>query len=282
MLTRSSMPRLDSAYWLPDSGVSMAELGFLLKKIITAFCMPLPLAALLLVIGLLLWRSGRVLTGKTLAFFSLLFVYILSIHPTAEWMAGYLERQYPSYQHSDRQDIDYVLVLGSSHMSDDAQPITSFLSSIGLTRLMEGLRIYQLNPGSKLLFSGYSGRDQMSHAQALKHVANYLGVPEGDMILEEGVKDTREEAEHWLSVVQNKSLVVVTSATHMPRSMYLFEQAARNSPYQPMIFPGPTEYISHQNSAFSWDGWFPAGRNLYRVERAWHEYLGLFWAKLNS
>jgi len=260
----------------------MAELGFLLKKIITAFCMPLPLAALLLMLGLLLWRSGRVFPGKALALFSLLLVYVLSIHPTAEWMAGYLERQYPSYQHSEQQDIDYVLVLGSSHESDDTQPITSFLSSIGLTRLMEGLRIYHLNPESKLLFSGYSGRDQVSHARALQTVANYLGVPDGDMILAEEVKDTREEAEHWLSVVQNKALVVVTSATHMPRSMYLFEQATRNSPYQPMIFPGPTDYISHQNSAFSWDDWFPAGRNLYRVERAWHEYLGLFWAKLNS
>lgn len=258
------------------------EAGFLLKKIIAAFCMPMSLAALLLLLGLLLWLSGRKRSGKALAWFSLAFVYVLSIQPTAESMAAYLERQYPSYQHSDQRSIDYVLVLGSSHVTNDAQPITSLLSTIGLARLMEGIRIYHLNPGAKLLFSGYSGRDELSHASALKRVANYLGVPEHDMLLEEGVKDTREEAMHWVSVVQNKSLVVVTSATHMPRSMYLFKQAVRQSVYQPQIYAGPTDYISHEESVLSWDSWIPAGRYLYRVERAWHEYLGLLWAKLIS
>lgn len=260
----------------------MLELGFMLKKVVTAFCMPLPLAALLLLLGILLWRFGRAAYGKALVLLSLVFVYSVSIHPTAEMMAGYLEQQYPSYQQPLAKPVDYVLVLGSTHITDAEQPITSLLSSTGLMRLMEGVRIYRLNPGAKLLLSGYSGRDEVSHALALKQVASYLGIPDKDMILEEGVKDTREEARHWVNVVQDKSLVVVTSATHMPRSMYLFKEAVLESAYQPKIYPGPTDFISHQHSQLKWDSWFPSGKYLYRVERAWHEYLGLMWAKLSG
>jgi uncharacterized SAM-binding protein YcdF (DUF218 family) len=258
------------------------ELGFLLKKIMAAFCMPLPLAAMMLFLGLLLWRQGVKAAAKVLAVSSVIFVYVVSIHPTAEWMAANLERQYPAYPYQADRGVDYVLVLGSAHVSDDSQPITSFLSNIGLARLMEGVRIYRLHPGSKLLFSGYAGRDQMSHAQALQAVAKYLGVPEQDMILQAGVKDTGEEASYWVDVVQNKSLVIVTSATHMPRAMYLFQQAINTTSYQPILYAGPTDYISHSNSPLNWDSWFPSGKYLYRVERAWHEYLGLAWAKLNS
>lgn len=260
----------------------MFEYGFVLKKIIAAFCMPLPLAALLLLLSLLLIGRGRKNLGSWLMVLNLAFVYLVSIHPTGEWMARKLEKQYPAYEHAEDKHVNYVLVLGSSHFTDDSQPVTSLLSSVGLTRLMEGLRIYKLNPGSKLLFSGYRGRDQMPHAQALKKVALSMGIPEQDIILEEQVKDTREETLHWISVVKNNSMAVVSSAIHMPRIMYLFEQAARQTGYQPSLHPGPTEYISHQQSAPHWDDWFPSGRHLYRVERAWHEYLGLIWAKINA
>lgn len=260
----------------------MLEYGFLLKKVIAAFCMPLPLAGILLLSGTLLWKSRFRFLGKMLIALAVTFIYVVSIQPTAEWMSAYLERQYPAYADSDNQRADYVLVLGSSHSTDETQPITSFLSNIGLARLMEGIRIYRLNPGSKLLLSGYEGRDELSHAAALKRVADYLGVPEQDMILEPNVKDTREEAAHWVGLVKNKSLVVVTSATHMPRSMYLFEQAAKEANYLPQLYAGPTDFISHYNSHIKWDGWIPSAYDLYRVERAWHEYLGILWAKLNS
>ena len=260
----------------------MMEYGFVLKKVISAFCMPLPLAALLLLLASLLLGCGRKTAGRWLMLLTLAFVYLVSIHPTGEWMARNLEQQYPAFLQEERKPVDYVLVLGSAHTSDASQPITSLLSTVGLARLMEGIRVYRLNPGSKLLLSGFQGRDQMSHAKALQSVALYLGVPKQDMILEERVKDTREEAMHWIGLAKNSSLAVVTSAIHMPRSMYLFEQAAKEMGYQPSLYAAPTEYISHADQAYTWENWFPSGKHLYTVERAWHEYLGLMWAKLNS
>lgn len=260
----------------------MWEWGFLVKKLIAAFCMPLPLLVLMLCLTCLLCWRKKLLLAKSLGAFSAVFFYLISIQITSDILNSNLENQYSSYQKTKNNSADYVLVLGSGHASDKSQPISSLLSSAGLMRLVEGIRVYRLNPGSKLLLSGYSSSDEISHAQALKRVAIHFDVPENDMILAGQVKDTKEEADHWTNVAKGKTLVLVTSASHMPRSMYLFEQAKAGHDLKLKVIPAPTDYISHKTSSLTWDDWLPSGRNIYNVERAWHEYLGVLWAHLAS
>ena len=260
----------------------MFEWAFLVKKIVAAFCMPLPMLILLLCLaGILYWRK-KFLIAKSIGVFSIVFFYLISIQVTSNFFASKLEYQYPSYQKQKNERADFVLVLGSWHSSDSNQPISTLLSSSGLKRLVEGIRVYRLNPGSKLLLSGYRGGDEISHAQALKKVSRHFGVPESDMILAGEVKDTREEAEHWSNLAKGKNLVVVTSASHMPRSMYLFQQVKKAQGLNVSLIPAPTDYISHKNTVLTWKSWFPSGHNISNVERVWHEYLGLLWAWLAS
>ncbi len=260
----------------------MLDWAFLIKKMVAAFCMPLPLFLLLICLaGLLYWRK-KIFLAKSLGAFALLFFYLISIQATGHFFAAKLENQYPSYQKENNALVDYVLVLGSGHHTDSSQPISTLLSSSGLQRLVEGIRVYRLNPGSKLLLSGYSGSDEMPHAQALKKVARHFGVPEADLILAGNVKDTREEAEHWVTVAKGKSLVVTTSASHMPRSMYLFQQVKKAKGLKVRLIAAPTDYISHANTQLIWKDWFPSGGHIQNLERVWHEYLGLFWAYLAS
>ena len=242
--------------------------------------MPLPILVLLVcLVGLLYWRK-KVFLARSTGVFAVFFFYLISIQATGNFFASKLENQYPSYQKQKNEIVDYVLVLGSGHNSDSSQPISSLLSSSSLKRLVEGIRVYRLNPGSKLLLSGYPGRDKISHAQALKKVSQHFGVPESDMILAGGVKDTREEALHWANLAKAKTLVVVTSASHMPRSMYLFQQVKKDEGLTLRLISAPTDYMSHKNTNLLWRDWFPSGHNIYNVERVWHEYLGLLWAKL--
>tara|TARA_R110001592_G_scaffold66617_2_gene204582 strand:- start:24394 stop:25176 length:783 start_codon:yes stop_codon:yes gene_type:complete len=260
----------------------MFEWAFLIKKILAAFCMPLPLLVFLLgIVGLLSWRR-KIFLAKSLGVFSALFFYLISIQATGDFFASKLENQYPSYQKEKNELVAYVLVLGSSHESDSTQPISSLLSSSGLQRLVEGIRVYRLNPGAKLLLSGYRFNDEISHAQALKKVALHFGVPEKDMILADEPKDTREEAEYWTDLAQDKSLAIVTSASHMPRSMFLFRLVKKTEGLTLTLIPAPTDYISHKNVKRSWQDWFPSGHNIDQVERVWHEYLGILWAYIAS
>lgn len=46
------------------------------------------------------------------------------------------------------------MVLGAGHVIDNAFPITSQLSRAALMRLVEGIRIYRMYPGSKTHFIG--------------------------------------------------------------------------------------------------------------------------------
>lgn len=244
--------------------------------------MPLPLLVLAVSLAFFLYWCRKFFLAKCLGIFSVVFFYLISIQATGDFLASTLENQFQTYHKVKDEKVDFVLVLGSSHVSDKNQPISSLLSSNGLKRLVEGIRIYRQNPGSKLLFSGYRFNDEISHAQALKKVAQHFGVPESDMILEGQVKDTQEEATHWVNVAKGKTLVLVTTATHMPRSMYLFEQAIKNQNVKLKVIPAPTDYISHQNTRLTWIDWFPSGLSIYTVERAWHEYLGIVWAYLVS
>ncbi|MFT6904475.1 MAG: uncharacterized SAM-binding protein YcdF (DUF218 family) [Oleiphilaceae bacterium] len=258
----------------------MFEWAFLVKKIVAAFCMPLPMLVLLLCLaGILYWRK-KFLIAKSIGVFSIVFFYLISIQVTSNFFASKLEYQYPSYQKQKNERVDFVLVLGSWHSSDSNQPISTLLSSSGLKRLVEGIRVYRLNSGSKLLLSGYALNDEISHAQALKKVAIHLGVPESDMILAGDVKDTNEEAYHWANLAKGKSLVVVTSASHMPRSMYLFQQVEKSKGLKLHLIAAPTDYVSHKELVLFWRSWFPSGANISYFERVWHEYLGIFWAYL--
>jgi uncharacterized SAM-binding protein YcdF (DUF218 family) len=138
---------------------------------------------------------------------------------------------------------------------------------------VEGLRIYRLNPGSKLIFTGYPGlnRDPLPYPEKLRELALTLGVPAEDIETHNGPRDTREEARLIAATYPAAKLALVTSANHMPRAMALFRGAGLDP------VPAPT---AHSSKPFA--GWwtFPQAGNLADSEDWVHEQLGLLWARL--
>jgi uncharacterized SAM-binding protein YcdF (DUF218 family) len=143
----------------------------------------------------------------------------------------------------------------------------------GIVRLTEGMRIYYLNPGSKLIFTGFKGIDEdtVSYPVKLRELAISLGIPEQDILVFDGPRDTVEEAQLIAENFPASRLVLVTSAPHMPRALGLFRGAGLNPQ------PAPTE---HQGKPIqSW--WtFPKANTLVKTEYWIHEGLGYLWARL--
>ena len=84
-------------------------------------------------------------------------------------------------------------------------------------------------------------------------------------------KDTREEAKNIKNILRNERFVLVTSAYHMQRAMIIFESEGMKP------IPAPTDFlIKDSDTAIS----LPDGYSLQKTEKAWHEYLGIFWAKI--
>lgn len=244
---------------------------FMLKKFIGGLLMPMPMILLLLV-----WAVLFLLRKKT-RWFGILFVaaatallFVASYPPLSAKLTGPLEHQYPSYQVS-AEPAELIAVLGSSQIPAKDLPLTSEINPSGIVRLSEGIRIYRLNPGSKLIFTGYHARQPESYAEKIKQLAIALGVPDTDILAFTGPQDTAEEAELIAQKFTDKKLVLVTSAAHMPRAMTLFQQFGLTP------IPAPTEHMTKPVQS-KW--LFPSAATLEKTQRWLHEQLGLLWTKL--
>ncbi len=259
---------------------------FILKKIISGFLSPLTLSLLLLFLGLyLLWFTSKQKAGKILVSAGLVILTLFSYSVIGDKLLRPLEREYNSFEMKgsssvskteNESAIKYVVVLGGGHSSDPELPLLSQIGRGSLVRLIEGIRIYRKYPGAKLLLSGGSVFDPVPEAEVLARVAIETGVPEKDIILESKSKDTKDEAMFIKPIVGNEPFVLVTTASHMPRSMALFKKLGMKP------IPSPIGHRVSERQGLSPHSFFPSTGNLFRSEMAIHEYLGLTWSKLRG
>ena len=249
---------------------------FELKKFVSSMLMPLPGLLLIGFIGLfILWFSKRKGFASFLLTLSLVGIFLLSFQPITTPLLKSTERMYPSFIAPD-VPVEYVLVLGNGHVVDDEISPISELSRAAVMRLTEGIHIYRMYPGAKLILSGYSGGTTVSHARMMARVALSLGVNKSDILLLENARDTHEEAIQTLNSVGNSNLVLVTSASHMPRAMEEFH----NLGLKPT--PAPTNYLAHSEIKQPWEKYAPKAKYLEQSERFWYEQMGRWFMDLKN
>ena len=246
-------------------------MNFALKKFITAFLMPLPLGLFLLLIGFLYLISNSYKKAKIFLFLGLFWFLLFSFQPISNAIIKPLEDTQQALLTIPK--IEYILVLGSGHTSNDNLSITSQVAPVGVNRLVEGIRIYKELENAKLIVSGYGVDNENSHALMQEKLAISLGVKKEDIIRLDTPKDTKEEAIETRKLLGNKDFILVTSASHMKRANLLFQKEGLN-PYL-----APTYHLGNKTHSFS--SYFSA-RNFYKVEVAWHEYLGLLYSYLRN
>lgn len=259
---------------------------FLLKKIISLFFMPLSLCLGLLLLGLILiWFTKRQKAGKILVSIGTLMLWLLSCGVVPNTLIGYLEQQYPALVPSaiskrvsdeDLAPAKWVVVLCGGNLSEPAIPIISQLTSTSTRRLMEAIRLHEMLPGTKLLLAGGPVFNRTADSEVMAKAALLLGVRQKDIALISDANDTISQARRIKSVVGSDRHILVTSAYHMPRSMAMF----RNMGMRPV--PAPTDYYTKQRKRPWPRTFFPGAKGLYKAQIAFHEYLGLIWARLRN
>jgi len=234
--------------------------------------MPFPIFLLLLGIGFFFWQRHHYQRAKGTILFAILWISLLSYPPFSALLLSPLENSYQKVQLTQKIP-HYIHVLGSGHCSNKNIPLSAELDSTSLTRVNEGIAIYNSHPGMKIIFSGYGNDDPISNARKNAEMAMVLGVNPKDIILLESAKDTREEAVQAKNIIGNQPLVLVTSASHMPRAVALFKKAGIE------VIAAPTDYQIKTDDTL-WQ--FPSSGGLGRSEIAFHEYLGIVWSKLRG
>lgn len=250
---------------------------FLFKKIVSHFFFPLSVINILLVLGLLyLWSSRRKQLGKWLVTAGSVLLLILSYGIISNQVLGSLETAYPplivpseeSFPRTHRLDsVKWVIVLSGGGSINSALPLTSQLSHETIVRMVEGVCLVLAFPGRQLLVSGSE-----EEAKLMAELSQVLGVPKDRIAIESHSRDTKDQAKHIRPLIRDDPAILVTSASHMPRSMALFAKQG--------MFPiaAPVGHLVLPYEEMTLYDFFPDPRNLVRAERAVYEYLGIIWA----
>ena len=258
---------------------------FFLKKLLGSMLMPLPFCLMICFFGLFLsWRGKSQKPGKVLVGVGLILLAFLSSSPVSKIITAPLDCKFEAYGGpgaasavKERGNVKYVVVLAGGHSSHPSLPVTARLYCQALMRMMEGVRVFRQNPGSKLILSGGGVYcDPVPEALVMADVAKFLGVNGEDIILESGSKDTKDQARLIKPMVGDNPFVLVTSAAHMPRSMALFRKMGMDP------IPAPAGQNARARQTLTPGSVLPNSRDLNTTSSAMHEYLGLLWAGLRG
>jgi len=243
--------------------------------------MPMPLCYEALIIGCILtWVKDYAKTGKIIITTGVLFLIALSTTTVSNWLIKPLEYTYTAVNFNSAGDAPpelnkckYIVILGSSNSEDLDRSALSRLSSSGLARLTEGLRLARALPHAKIIVSGPAFSNYPSHASVLISAAKELIISDERFIKIESAKDTEDESYEVKKIVGTERIALVTSAWHMPRAMYLFEHQGIQA------LACPTDYSVHIYSNTKEVDFSQINSSLWRSTWAIHERLGLLWLK---
>ncbi len=240
---------------------------FILKKIISNLVQFVPGIPILLLLCSLALKRLR-------AFVALIALSLLALSspPVSNAFVGSLEDQYPPLQRPPAST-SAIAVLGYGHSSQPMRSPNSVLMAGALSRLSEAVRLWYLAPQAKFVVSGgYMMNDNSyTHAEAMARAAIQLGVREENIIQLRDGRDTAEEASLMRELARKGRLVVVTSATHMPRAIGLFKRQGVRA------VAAPSDYLVVNSPWWRFSAYY-----LHNADRALHEYVGMLWYWLSS
>ena len=251
-------------------------MSFYLKKFISLFIKPLNICFILLGIGLyfLIKKEPDYKKAKIFLIAGTAWLFLISWEPLTDWYIAPFERVYETHLRQDSsKDFKYIAVLSSGHADDDRLPATEQHGTQALFRLIEGIRLQRLYPKAKLIFTGYSYNKQRPTGEVSKEAAISLGVDPKKIIAINGTRDTMEESAKIKALVGEEEILLVTSASHMLRSMALFKGQGINATAAPARFKqkgGPILFKT------------PDSDGIHNTERAIHESAGYIWGWLRG
>jgi len=207
---------------------------------------------------------------------SLVWFFITSNFFLPRLLVTNLENKFSPFEKQDvsSDTIAYnIIVLGAGFSPNDKLPYNAQLSSSALARLIEGIRIHNILPKSKLIVSGPVSDTQISQAEIYKKTAASLGVDTNVISIIKSAVNTFEESKEYARLFENKNpVILVTSAYHMPRAMLVFNYHGINT------IGAPTDY-QYKTITFKPTTLLPSLQNMNNMGLAVTEYVGTLYTK---
>ena len=262
----------------------MATTMQVIKHLVEIIFSPGGILSILAASGVLLSLTGRHahFARRLLTFSGLLFL-VFVFTPLSEYLILGLEMDYPPMLHPPAlPGIDRIVVLAGYAEDHAGFPVTSTITQQTMCSMSEGLRLYRLVPGSKLILSGGVARTgERPVAAAMSEFLQQMGVPGSDVIVEGNSQTTYENLVEVKRLVGPKRFILVAQGADLRRATAVARKLNMNSIPAPACLwtlqyhtnLSPSEQIGRFFESFG----HPSLDRLSRLQWAYHEYLGYAW-----
>jgi uncharacterized SAM-binding protein YcdF (DUF218 family) len=254
---------------------------FFIKSVISRLLHPVPALLVILALGSFLRLSRRTrLAGRILLWVDLALFLVMGFG-LFNGALEKLERMCPPFPGDDAafcEDLRGAMVTVLGHGLATVDLPHRFRDNNCLRhRFSEGAYILHRVPESRLAVS-MSGRATLADKRAAAYeLAVMYGIPTNRLAIYTNARDTIEEARETLRLAGTNRVVLVTSASHMPRAALIFKKAGCD------VVPAPCEYLFFgPNSQWRWYDWHFGVRNFDRSERLMHESFGLLFERIRK
>ena len=218
---------------------------FGLYKFVKYGLYPLTWVVLLLsaatVLALFPFSPTRLRWVRLLVMSSLLLLFMLSSPLIAKPLIGSLESWYQPPQLTPSDRFDAIVVLGGGIQEKGSLRPTTELSSYSRNRTTCGADLYLQGYAPTLVLSGGDGQifgTGPQEAVEMKRWAVRLGIPESATMIDTESRNTYENATGTKRLLGPASILLVSSASHLPRAVPVFTKQGFH------VTPAPCDYVS--------------------------------------
>jgi uncharacterized SAM-binding protein YcdF (DUF218 family) len=250
-----------------------------ISKLLPLFFYPLGASCILLIVSLVLWWIKSKWTPAAIG--TALLILFVSGNPWfSNWLAQSLEWRYLP---TELPTADAIVILGGGIRSQ-AYPRPDVDFSDAGDRVWYGATLYKQKKAPKIIVSGgsisWKGGGNPESEDLTKLLVT-MGVPQTDIIQEGASLNTRDNAVYVQKILkaQNfQTILLVTSAMHMPRSMAIFKRLGIKAIAAPTDYhisqlelAEPTRQTESKILSF-----FPNEERFWLTTQAIREYIGLW------
>jgi len=200
-----------------------------LTKILPLFVLPIGLVLELSFIALLFLLKGWRRTAATFLGLAMLLLWVSSMPIVADTLLGKLEQDYPAVMMTEVPASECIVVLGGA-VEPVLPPRVDIDMHEAVDRVRKAAQLFHAGRGKMIIASGGNlpwSPFAESEAESIKTLLLEWGVPAEAIVLEGESRNTRENALNSIALLEEygcETLLLVTSAAHMKRSVAVFER----------------------------------------------------------
>jgi uncharacterized SAM-binding protein YcdF (DUF218 family) len=246
-----------------------------LSKVLVLLFYPLTLALALIITGLVVLHLRKKRAATVCIVGAVVLLWLFSSDPLSYWLVRSLERQYPPVTSFPQTS---ALVLLSGGETAKAPPRLFDEINEGGDRILYAGRLMAQNAAPRCIITGgtidFIRTIEGSQAQAaFRLLANCRGVDTSLVLLENRARNTYENGLFTKRMLDSLNLpptvILVTSASHMPRSVAIFKKLGYT------VYPAPVDYCADIPYQFKLLSFIPNSGALVNASFALHEWYGI-------